>query len=111
MECIGIFAYSWIITSISNYVKVLHEKTEQLENKVKILDSIKLSCPKFPEDLYDRITRYLKYKQDEEKLDKKIIFESLPLGLTNLLIYEMYKPIINNFIFFKNFDSQSRFKF
>ena len=105
MECIGIFAYSWIITSISNYVKVLNEKTEQYENKVKILDSIKLSCTKFPEDLYERITRYLKYKQDEEKLDKKIIFESLPLGLTNLLIYEMYKPIINNFVFFKNFDN------
>ena len=105
MECVGIFAYSWIITSVSNYVKILHERYEEFENKIKILDSIKLSVSHFPDELYDKIYRYLKYKQDSEKLDKKIIFESLPVGLSNILIYEMYKPIINNFVFFKNFDN------
>ena len=105
MECVGIFAYSWIVTSVSNYVKILHERYEEFENKIKILDRIKLSVSHFPDELYDKISRYLKYKQDSEKLDKKIIFESLPVGLSNILIYEMYKPIINNFVFFKNFDN------
>jgi hypothetical protein len=35
MEFIGIFSYSWIVTSMSNYVKNLHEKTEEYENNVK----------------------------------------------------------------------------
>ena len=105
MECIGIFSYSWVVTSMSNYVKVLHEKTEEYENKCVILENIRQSYPKLSDDLYERIKRYLKYKQDMVKLDKKIVIESLPIGLSNILIYEMYKPIINNFIFFKTFDN------
>ena len=105
MEFIGIFSYSWIVTSMSNYVKNLHEKTEEYEKKCKILEKIRQSYNKLPDDLYEKIKRYLKYKQDLEKLDKKIVIESLPSGLSNLLIYEMYKPVIHNFIFFKSFDN------
>ncbi len=105
MEVVGIFAYSWALTAMSNYVKVLNEKTEELSKKCKILDEIKLSYPKFPDDLYDRIIRYLKYKQFNEKKDKNIILDDLPLTLRNSLIFEMYKPIINSFIFFKNFSN------
>ena len=105
MEVVGIFAYSWALTSIGNYVKVLHEKTEQYEKNCQILEEIKLTYPKLSDDLYDRISRYLKYKHDKEQLDKNIIIDCLPINLSNLLVYEMYKPIINNFIFFKNFDN------
>ncbi len=105
MEVVGIFAYSWALTAMSNYVKILNEKTEELSKKCKILDEIKLSYPKFPDDLYDRIIRYLKYKQFNEKKDKNIILDDLPLALRNSLIFEMYKPIINSFIFFKNFSN------
>ena len=105
MEVVGIFAYSWALTAMSNYVKVLNEKTEELSKKCKILDEIKLSYPKFPDDLYDRIIRFLKYKQFNEKKDKNIILDDLPLALRNTLIFEMYKPIINSFIFFKNFSN------
>ena len=34
-----------------------------------------------------------------------MIFDCLPIGLRNNLICEMYKPIIQHFIFFKNFDN------
>ena len=105
MEVVGIFAYSWALTSVSNYVKVLNEKTEEYEKNLQILEEIKLTYPKLSDDLYDRISRYLKYKQDKEQLDKNIIIECLPVNLSNLLVYEMYKPIIDNFIFFKSFDN------
>ena len=105
MEVVGIFAYSWALTSVGNYVKVLHEKTEEYEKNVQILEEIKLTYPKLSDDLYERISRYLKYKHDKEQLDKNIIIDCLPVNLSNLLVYEMYKPIINNFIFFKNFDN------
>ena len=95
MKCIGIFSYSWIVTSKSNYIKNLYEKTEEYENKCKILEKIRQSYNKLPDDLYEKIKRYLKYKQDLEKLDKKIVIESLPSGLSNLLIYEMYNPVIH----------------
>ncbi len=105
MEVVGIFAYSFALTSVSNYVKVLHERTEQYEKNCKILEEIKITNPKLPEDLYERIARYLKYKQDKEQFDKNIIIDCLPVNLSNLLVFEMYKPIIENFVFFKNFDN------
>ena len=105
MEIFGIIAYSWVVSSISNYVQGINEKNEDYEKKCKILEEIKMTCPQLSDDLYERISRYLKYKQDNEKLDKKVIFESLPVGLSNILVYEMYKQIINNFIFFKYFDN------
>ncbi len=105
MEIVGIFAYSWAISHISNYFKIINEKNENYERNYQILNQIKLFNPKFPIDLYDRILRYLKYKHDHEKVDKKILFDSLSPNLSNLLCYEMYKPIIQNFIFFKDFDN------
>ena len=105
MEIVGIFAYSWAISHISNYFKVINEKNENYERNFQILNQIKLLNPKFPIDLYDRILRYLKYKHDNEKVDKQILFDSLSPNLSNLLCYEMYKPIIQNFIFFKHFDN------
>ncbi len=69
------------------------------------MEEIKITYPQLSDDLYDRISRFIKYKHDKEQLDKNIIIECLPVNLSNLLVYEMYKPIINNFIFFKSFDN------
>ena len=105
MEVIGICAYSWALTEISNYIKVLNEKSEDLNNKIQILDDIKLNYPYFPDNLYDRILRYLKYKHLYEKKDINCIINDLPNQLRNSLFYEMYKPVIKNFYFFRNFSN------
>ena len=105
MEIVGIIAYSWALTSMSNYVKIENDKQIDFRNKSKILDEIKLSYPQLPDDLYDRTIRFLKYKHDSEKKDNHILFQELPVTLRNTLIYEMYKPIINSFNFFKNFSN------
>ena len=102
---IGIMAYSWIVSSFSNFVKKLNEKSVDFEKKKNILDEIKINNPNLPDELYDNIIRYLKFKHFHEKNLKNIIFDCLPVGLKNNLIYEMYKPIIKNFIFFKNFQN------
>ena len=103
MEVIGICAYSWALTEISNYIKVINEKNEELSNKIQILDDIKLNYRHFTDELYERIVRFLKYKHINEKKNIQSIFDELPVGLKNTLIYEMYKPVIHNFNFFKDF--------
>ena len=106
MEIVGIFAYSFAISSISNYVKVMNDKNELYREKIEILEDIKISYSDFSEDLYTRIHRFLKFKfNNSEKLEKKEIINSLPITLKNALVCEMYRPLIQNFIFFKYFDN------
>ena len=102
---IGILAYSWAVTSFSNYIKKINEKSADFEHKKSILDEIKLTNQNLPDELYDKILRFLKFKNFNEKKLKSIIFDCLPISLKNNLICEMYKPIIKNFIFFKNFQN------
>jgi len=102
---IGIVAYSWIVSSFSNYIKKINEQSVDLESRISILDEIKMTNPNLTKDLYDRILRHLKYKKYFEKKDKSIILDSLPVTLKNNLIVEMYKPIIKSFIFFKSFQN------
>ena len=102
---VGILAYSWAVSSFSNYVQKINEKSADFEKKKSFLDEIKLNNPNLPEELYEKILRFLKFKNFHEKKLKNIIFECLPVSLKNNLICEMYKPIINNFIFFKNFQN------
>ena len=105
VEVVGIFAYSWVISSISNYVKSQSDAEEEYLNKYKILEDIKLKYPDLSDDLFDRINRYIKTKQNNEDQEKNLI-EELPITLKNVLVYSMYEPIIKNFIFFKNFDNK-----
>ena len=102
---VGIIAYSWAVSSFSNYVQKINEKSADFEKKKSFLDEIKLNNPNLPEELYEKILRFLKFKNFHEKKLKNIIFECLPVSLKNNLICEMYKPIINKFIFFKNFQN------
>ena len=99
----GILTYSWVVSSVSVYIEKSHSYLKDYIEKKEILDEIKLHHPDMSIQLYNKITRHLKYKNKKERLDKKLIFDCLPISLKNNLIYEMYKPIITNFIFFKYF--------
>ena len=60
---------------------------------------------KMPNELYEKIARFLKYQLENESIDQHEIIDNLPIGLRTTLIMQMYRPIIKNFIFFKTFNS------
>ena len=99
----GLIAYSWLISSISNYVKENSKHNEIFTKKIGMLNEIKLEHPNMPNELYDKIYLHLEYSNLKQKKDKSSLIESLPHTITKSLLYEMYKPIIENFNFFKNF--------
>ena len=101
----GIIAYSYVVSSISNYVKSKSDQEEEYFNKYQILTRIRKRYPNLSNDLFERINRYIKHKQNNEDQEKNLI-EELPISLKNILVYNMYEPIIKNFIFFKNFDNK-----
>ena len=106
---VGTFSYSWLLTYISNYIKKNNEKYIIYEEKVKILEEIKINYPNLSNNLYERITRYLKYNKSKYKYNIKYVLDSLPSSIQNNLIIEIYKPIIKNFLFFKYFENSDFF--
>ena len=102
----GTCIYSWLISATSSYIKKMSDINAIYESKLKILDEIKLSNPSFTVDLYEKIIRLLNYRKYYKEIDKNVIIETLPYSLRNALIIEMYKPFINNLLFFKNIKNQ-----
>ncbi len=97
----GIMGYSVTLTNVSSYINKMNSKTEEFENKMKILKDIKESNSLLSIELYEKIRRHIKY-QNSGKSDARLILEDLPLPLRNNLLLTIYAPVIKNFIFFKN---------
>ena len=98
---IGTIAYSFTISYISNYIIKSHKKSMTYEKNLEILREIRLHHPNMKNDLYQEVLRSLHNEQLYERKDKHLLFDCLPYSLKNELIMEMYKPLIQNFIFFK----------
>ena len=106
---IGTIAYSWVLTYISNYIKKKQEKYIVYEEKMNMLEEIKINYPNLNKNLYDRISRYFSYNKKKYKNGIKYLLDSLPSSIQNNLIIEIYKPIIKNFLFFKDFENSDFF--
>ena len=102
---VGIMIYSYAVSALSNYVQSVDSKTLDYQNKVTILKQIRVTHEKMPQELYDKISKFLLYRLHNESKDKNEVIDNLPMALRNKLIMEMYKNIIKNFIFFKYFDN------
>jgi len=104
---IGIMAYSWLISYCSNIIQEKNKVTEDLKNKIRILDDIRMKYNKMSKEMYIKIYRHLEYTHLTYKNDPHLLIDSLPYSLKNSLLNEMYKPIIKNLNFFKNFKNSS----
>ena len=102
---IGTIAYSFTISYISNYIIKSNQKSMSFEKNLEILQEIKMHHPNMKNTLYNEVLRNLYNEQLYERKDKHLLFDGLPYSLKNKLIIEMYKPIIKNFVFFKNIDN------
>ena len=107
MVIIGTCIYSWLISTVSNYVKKMNEKNIIYQEKMKVLEDIRLNSPNLSEKLYNKILKLLNYrKYHEEETGKNIILENLPNSLRHTLIIDMYKNYINGFSFFKGVENR-----
>ena len=107
MLIVGTCIYSWLVSSISNYIQKINDRNTKYGKKLEILEEIKLNNPRLNDKLYEKILRLIHYrKYHEDETEKNIVLNSLPNSLKNLLIIEMYKKFINDFIFFKGIDNR-----
>ena len=105
---IGIIAYSWLVSSISNYVRESNKDMTYFLSKVRILEEIKLAHPEMDNELYHKIILYLKtLKMIHQSKDNDLLLDSLPYNLKYSILYQINKPLIEGLNFFKNFRNSS----
>ena len=102
---VGTIAYSFIISFFSNYIVKINQKSMAYEKKLDIINEIKINHPNMENSLYQEVLRNLYNEQLYEKKDKHLLLDCLPYSLKNKLIEEMYKPITQKFLFFKEIDN------
>ena len=102
---VGLLLYTWTLSSLTSYLISDDKIIIEYRTKCDILDDIKVCYDDMSLELYSKIQRHLLYKFNSQRMDVNEIFNSLPIGLRNNLIIEMYKPIVKNFVFFKNFNN------
>ena len=107
---ISVFVYSWLISTLSKIkdadaVLAVSEGAAHVKTKFTVLEHIRHHYPNMTYTCYNRIIRYLKYNYKKQLFNPKMILENLPSYLQRDLVFHMYKPEVENFVFFKPFDN------
>ena len=99
---IGVIAYSWIVSTIGNYVKNETKAAIKYNKDIDLLEEIRIFYPKMSFKLYNKIQKHLeKVSHQQEKFDTNLLVNNLPYTLKNKLMFIIYDKIITNFNFFK----------
>ena len=99
---IGVIAYSWIVSTIGNYVKKETRAAIKFNKDISILEEIRVSYPKMGFKLYNKIHKHLEtVSHQQEKLDSNLLVTNLPYTLKNQIMFIIYGSIIKKFKFFK----------
>ena len=105
---LGINTYA--VSFLENLVDLGNENSLKLERKIEFLQNLAINY-KINYNLYEQILNFLKYKNKLKAEEKEKFINILPNSLKNFLICKMYKNIIENFSFFKQFqDDNIEFK-
>ena len=105
---IGIVAYSWIISTVGDYVKNESRATIKYNKDVAQLEEIRIAYPNMPFKLYNKIHQHLHRSLiQQEKYDSNLLINSLPYTLKNTLIFEIHKDVINKFTFFNGCENSA----
>mgnify|MGYP002624090158 CR=1 FL=1 len=99
---VGIVAYSWLITTVGNYVKNESKAEIKHSKDLTLLEEIRLEFPELSFKLYNKIHQHLKsVSNQQKKVDLNILVNSLPYSVKNLVLFKVYDKCIHKFNFFK----------
>ena len=99
---VGVIAYSWIVSTIGNYVKNETKAAIKYNKDIELLEEIRVSYPKMPFKLYNKIQKHLEVvSHQQERFDTNLLVNNLPYTLKNQLMFIIYDTIIKKFNFFK----------
>ena len=102
----GISVYSFVVSSLGNYVKNESHASMKFDKDEAILEEIRISYPNMPFKLYKQIFHHLSARKiRQQHCDSNILINSLPYSLKNQVLLAIYQPIIKNFKIFKGYQN------
>ena len=103
---VGLVAYSWIISTVGDYVKNKSRATINYNRDMAKLEEIRVQYPNMPFKLYNKIQQHIqRILTQSKKYEYNILINSLPYYLQSSVLFEIHKNEINKFTFFKNCDN------
>lgn len=96
----GCLFYSFMITTISSQFKITTKSRKTYEKKLVHFEEI-VNNNEIPDNLKERINKFLHFEFKVAKLEKIHIFNNLPSILRNELIFSMYYLRVKNLNFFQ----------
>ena len=97
----GVLLYSFAIGALSSIVSTLDQKSEEMNQKLQILSSIKKEF-NLEQNIYDKVRKVIKYDLSRNQKDKMVFLQELPNKLRIELSQIMHDKVIQNFYFFRD---------
>lgn len=97
----GVIMYSFAIGSLSTIVSTIDAKTAEINQKLQILNSIKVEF-KIGEEIYDKVRKVIKYDQSNNQKDIMTFLDELPNKLRIELSKIIHDKLIEKLYFFKD---------
>jgi CRP-like cAMP-binding protein len=98
---IGVFFFSYIISSISLSLNLQAKRNYHLEYNLRNLQLLNRKY-KLPNNLYSRIEKHIKYNLENTRKDHKSFALSLTTRLSQQLIFIMHKKLVDENLFFQD---------
>lgn len=98
---IGVFFFSYIISTVSLSLKLQSKRNYHLESNLRNLQMINKKY-KLPKGLYNRIQNHIKYNLENTRKDHKIFALGLSNRLSQQLIFIMHKKVVDDNLFFQD---------
>ena len=103
---IGLVAYSWIISTVGDYVKNQSRASMNYNRDMTKLEEIRIAYPNMSFKLYKKIQQHIRRMLTQsKKFEYNILINSLPYYLQNSVLLQIHKNEINNFRFFRHIDN------
>ena len=100
---IGLVFYSWIISTVGDYVKNESRANINYNKDMSKLEEIRVAYPNMPFKLYHKIQQHIKRMLIQtKKYEYNILVNSLPYYLQNSVFFQIHKNEIDRFTFFKS---------
>ena len=99
---IGTLLYTFIVSKIGNYLREESHEQIRLAHDLNVLESIRISYPKMPYELYSKIQSHLVATSKKRKTSGiSILINGIPETIKKDLLFKIYSKVIRGFTIFR----------